>query len=56
MAILVGGCLGTMPWNSSDMGVVPETAKVCTCITSSIYAQMRQVRSPLVSTCNIDDD
>ena len=42
-------------WGSSGLGVAPGTAKVWTDITSSILAQMGQVRSPPASTWNVDD-
>ena len=56
MTIWVGRFPGTAPWYNSGMGVAPRNVKVWTGITSSILAQMGHMRSPKLSTWNVDDD
>ena len=56
MAIWVGRCLVTTPWDSSDLGVVSWIAKVRTTITSAILAPMGQVKSLATSMRRVDVD
>lgn len=46
MTILVGQCLGKMSWDNIDLEMVPRGAELTTSITSSILAQVGQLRSP----------
>ena len=49
-------CLGTLPWDNNDLGVVFKTVEVRTIVTPSILAQMVQVRSLSASTQEVDVD
>ena len=49
-------CLGTTPWESSDLEVPDRSAKVRIAITSSIVARMGQVRSPSALRQRVDVD
>ena len=56
MAMWMGRCLGTTPWDSSEMEMAPMTAEVRKTITSLILAQMEQVSSQSTCTQRVDVD
>ena len=52
----MGRCLGTTPWDNSDLGVALKIAKVRKIINFSIFAYMGQVKGLLASMTNINAD